>query len=52
MLSGVLDVEEDFLEPEFRVQCERIVPEAHKIEPKDFADAYIFLKQNFRASAN
>ncbi|XP_013403271.1 uncharacterized protein LOC106168664 [Lingula anatina] len=48
-ISGVLDVSDDFLEPDFRRRCERILPDIHEIEAKDFWRAYLYLKDNFNA---
>ena len=45
--SGVLDVDDDFLEPEFRQECERIVPSPDQIIPQNFFDTFIRLKRNF-----
>ncbi|KAK3747967.1 hypothetical protein QZH41_019446 [Actinostola sp. cb2023] len=45
--AGVLDVEDDFLEPAFRLECERWIPDVKKIHPQDCKTAYLYLKQNF-----
>ena len=45
--SGVLDVDDDFLEPEFRQECERIVPSPDQITLQKFFDTFICLKRNF-----
>ncbi|KAK6181931.1 hypothetical protein SNE40_009708 [Patella caerulea] len=42
--SGVLDLEDDYLEAEFRASCERLIPE--QIKADECSDAYIFLKRN------
>jgi hypothetical protein len=47
-LSGVLDVCEDFLTPEFRAECERIIPDRENIEPNECKDVFLYLKDNFR----
>ena len=46
-LSGVLDVPEDFLTPEFRAECEHI-PDRENIEPNECKDVFHYLKDNFR----
>ena len=33
--SGVLNVEEDFLDPAFRLECERLIPNVQDIAAKD-----------------
>ena len=37
-LSGVLQVGSDFLPQDVRAECERIIPEADKVQPRDAAD--------------
>lgn len=49
ILSGVLDVPDDFLSKPFRDECERIIS-LKDLTPKDCKDAFIFLKQNFQLS--
>ena len=48
--SGVLNVPDDFLEPDFRAKCQHLIPDVLSIEPKDIQDAYRFLKENFNLS--
>ena len=48
--SGVLNVPDDFLEPDFRAKCQHLIPDVLDIEPKDIQDAYRFLKENFNSS--
>jgi hypothetical protein len=43
-LSGVLGCPDDFLHQEFR---ERLIPDVNSITPKDWTDAFLFLKDNF-----
>ena len=43
--SGVLNVPTDFLNPEFREECERCIPHPEKIESSECKDAFIFLKE-------
>ena len=46
-LSNVLDATGDYLEPNFRVECERHIPDTNGIEPAEAANAYLYLKANF-----
>lgn len=41
----MLDV--DFLDPEFRRECERIVPNPDQITPQNFSETFIHLKRNY-----
>lgn len=43
--SGVLNVPNDFISPEFREECERFIPHPEKIESSECKDAFIFLKE-------
>ena len=45
--SGVLNVPEDFLPPDVRAECERIMPDREDIKPEDCRDAYMYLKSNY-----
>lgn len=44
--SGILTVDDDFLAPEFRAECERIIDTDH-LKPADCKEALLFLKRNF-----
>lgn len=46
--SGVLTVPDDFLQPEVRAECERVLPDSETITPYECRDAYIYLKSNFK----
>ena len=46
--SGVLTVPDDFLQPEFRAECERVLPDSETIRPYECRDAFICLKSNFQ----
>ena len=46
--SGVLEYNNDFLEPAFRRDCVCIIPNPEEIEPKNCAAAYMYLKSVFR----
>ena len=43
-LSNVLEGRYDYLEPAFRRECKRHLPNPDSIEPAEAADAYRFLK--------
>ena len=45
--SGVLNIAEDFLTPEFREKCEQIMPDKESVKPDECKDAFLFLKHNF-----
>ena len=47
-LSGVLQEGSDFLPQDVRAECERIIPEVDKVQPRDAADTYLFLKAHCR----
>ena len=49
--SGVLTFPDDFIEPEFRAECERVLPDRETIKPHECRDAYMYLKSNFQLSA-
>jgi hypothetical protein len=42
-------MEDDFLDASFR-RCESLLPKTEKIEPKDCASAFIYLKENFNTT--
>ena len=46
-LSNVLDNTDDYLDPEFRQECERHIPNTDVIEPSQAANAFLYLKANF-----
>lgn len=50
--SGVLQMPEDYLNPNFREQCERLIPDHDTIKPHECRDAYMYLKQHFNDSSN
>jgi hypothetical protein len=43
--SGVLDVEDDYLEPDFRARCEAIIANPADVKPKYCVDAFLYLKE-------
>ena len=47
--SGVLEVEDDFLEPAFRLKCQQVIPDVEEIEAKDCRKAYLYLREHFPA---
>ena len=46
-LSGVLQEGNDFLPPEVREECERIIPEVDNVKPRDAADTCLFFKAHY-----
>ena len=48
--SGVLSIPDDFLTLEFREECEHIIPDNDTIQPDEWKDSYVYLKQNFTLS--
>ena len=46
-LSNVLNDTDDYLEPNFRMECARHIPDTDEIEPAEAANAYLYLKANF-----
>ena len=47
ILSNVLDDTDDYLEPIFRMECARHIPDTDEIEPAKAANAYLYLKASF-----
>lgn len=45
--SGVLECGEDFLEIPIREECERWVPNVEDVNPDDWTDAYLYVRENF-----
>ena len=48
--AGILDLEDDYLDAAFRRSCETLLQKTEKIEPKDCASAFIYLKENFNTT--
>ena len=46
--SEVLVDTDDYLQAEFRIECERHIPDPDDIKAADAADAYLFLRTNFK----
>lgn len=46
--SGVLSVNDDFLEPEFRQACEEVIPTPADVDCKDVQNAFIYLKEKLQ----
>ena len=44
--SGVLSINDDFLEPEFRQACEEVIPTPADVDCTDVQNAFIYLKEN------
>ncbi|XP_028404817.1 uncharacterized protein LOC114527386 [Dendronephthya gigantea] len=51
-LSGVMTVGDDFLTPNVRAECERIIPEINAVKPNDTTTAYLFLKTHYQQSSS
>ena len=49
--SGVLNVEDDFFDPAFRLEWEHLIPNVQDLEAKDCREVYLYLKQNFNVSS-
>ena len=49
-MSEVLEIDQDFVESEFRIKCERAIPFPEQVEPDQCADAYIYLKDKYLQS--
>ncbi|XP_073252070.1 uncharacterized protein [Porites lutea] len=47
-LSGVMSVGDDYLPSSVREECERIVPNIDGVKPAEAADAYLFLKAQYK----
>jgi len=47
--SGVLQIDDDYIEAEFRAKCARIIPMPveHHVEPAECAEAYKYLKRRY-----
>ena len=45
--SGVLGIDDDFLNARFRAECERLIPKTEEITHEDCVDAFLFLKAHF-----
>ena len=45
--SGVLEIDDDFLNARFRAECERLIPKTEEITDEDCVDAFLFLKAHF-----
>jgi hypothetical protein len=48
----VLDSRSDYLEPDFREKCEKVIPFPADVEPNECIDAYLYLKQNMMQENN
>lgn len=47
--SGVLEIDDDYIEAEFRAKYARIIPMLveHHVEPTECAEAYKYLKRRY-----
>ena len=50
--SGVLQLDDDFLSPDFRAACLQVIPYPELVEPSECSDAFIYLKTNFQRLAS
>ena len=50
--SEVLVDTDDYLQAEFRQECERHIPDPDEIKAADAADAYLFLRTNFKTQGH
>ena len=46
-MSGVLIVTDDYLDGDFRKECERHIPNTNDVEPSQASNAYLYLKAHF-----
>ena len=46
-VSEVLQADKDFIDSEYRSKCAEYIPYPDKVEPKDCADAFVYLKEKF-----
>ncbi len=46
-VSGVLTVEDDYLLPAVRAECERVIPDIDGVKPCNAADTFLFLKAHY-----
>lgn len=51
-ISGVMSVGDDYLPKSVREECERVVPNIDGIKPAEAADAYLFLKANYKETSS
>ena len=49
--SGVLDIEEDYLDQDFRARCEAILADPTEVKPKDCVDVFLYLKEHFHTAS-
>ena len=42
-----MTVGEDFLQPDVRRECQRIIPEVDQVKACDAADTFLFLKHHY-----
>jgi hypothetical protein len=46
-VSGVLTVGDDYLAPDVRAECERIIPDINGVKSCNAADTFLFLKHHY-----
>jgi hypothetical protein len=48
--SQIFEIEDDYLEPEFRERCEEIIPHPERIVPENCVNSFLYLKDNMPES--
>ena len=49
--TGVLELDDDFLDARFRRECERLIPKTEEIKSENCATILLFLKTHFSLPA-
>lgn len=49
-LSGILEEKDDYLDHEFRRQCAELIPDTSEIDPREAANAYLYVKTHIANS--
>ena len=44
--SGVLEIDDDYVEQEFREKCQELIPYPERIIPEECEDSFLYLKEN------
>ena len=47
-VSGVLTVEDDYLLPAVRAECECVIPDIDGVKPCNAVDTFLFLKAHYK----
>ena len=51
-VSSVLDVDDDYIDVNFREQCKQIIEKPEEIVSKDCVNAFIYLKETYNQLNN